>query len=112
TTGRSGYIKAAYEPNPSYKVDVRKTDSLVSPYVGFLLLDWDKQYSDCEATQERASSQRNLPHFGYIRYRYTYAFQDRQWIATEHELRGSDGPWETCEEEKAHLAGSGYGLDY
>src|SRR6185437_16079659 len=30
TTGRSGYIKAAYEPNPSYKVDVRKTDSLVS----------------------------------------------------------------------------------
>jgi hypothetical protein len=101
---RPGYIRASYEPNTLYAVDVRKTDSLVSPYVGILLIEWNKHYSDCEETQEKAQAQSRLGHFGSLKYRYTYAFQDGKWVPTNHEVQGSSGMWESCAEEKAHLA--------
>jgi hypothetical protein len=90
-TERPGYIRTSYEPNTAYAVDVRKTDSLVSPYVGILLIEWNKHYSDCKETQEKAQAQSGLGHFNSLKYRYTYALQDGKWVPTEHEVQGSNG---------------------
>ncbi len=109
--GAHGYVKAAYEPDSSYKIDVRKTDSLITPYVGILWLQWDKRYSDCKDTREEAQTQSDLPNRDHLAYQYKYGFQDGHWIpqdrligsVTEQGIR-----WEFCGEEKAYLEPKGY----
>lgn len=112
TTERPGYVRTSYEPSTAYKLDVRKTDSLISPYFGTLLIEWNQHYSDCKETREKAQAQLSLGHFGSgPTYRYTYAFQDGKWVPTDREV-WSTSTWESCVEERSHLAGSGYELDF
>jgi hypothetical protein len=113
--GATGYVKAAYEPDAGYTIDVRKTDSLITPYIGILKLQWNKRYSDCEDTREKAQAQSNLSHPDSLEYRYTYGFQDGEWVSQGREIGNvtSEGiQWESCREEKAYLEANGYEVDF
>jgi len=112
------YVKSSYEPSVASKVDVRKTDSLVSPYAGILEFQWNERYSDCQATREKAQAQSDLKNSNSVNYRYTYAFQDGKWVPTEAEI-GSVNPddvshlkWESCADDVTHLTRSGFKPDF
>ena len=110
------YAKSSFEPSIDYKVDVRKTESLVSPYVGTVLFKWNERYSDCQDTREKAQAQTDLKHSDSLSYRYTYAFQDGKWVSTEAEVGSVSADngsfyWESCADERAQLS-SMYELDF
>ena len=112
-----GYLKATYEPDLAYTFDVRKTDSLVSPYVGILELRWKERHSDCEETRDKAQSHSDLPYSNDLRYRYTYVFRDGKWVPHGREIgsmtaEGNEFRWESCEDERAHLEAGGYDADF
>jgi len=96
-----GYVKVAYEVG-TYGIDVRKTDSLITPYVGVLELTWDSHSSRCHDTKEEAQADAELPKPGSFKYRYTYGFQDGKWVPQSREVRGMDSEgnefhWSPCE---------------
>jgi hypothetical protein len=104
-----GYAKAAFEVG-TYGIDVRKTDSLITPYVGILELKWDDHYSSCMSTKEKAQAESDLSLPGSFTYRYTYGFQDGKWVAQSREVRardmeGSGWHWESCEGGNADMFG-------
>ncbi len=113
----SPYLKAVYEPSVDYKIDVRKTDSLVSPYVGTLEFRWNERFSVCHETREEAEADSKLLGSNSLKYRYTYAFQEGKWVPKDREIGslsidGSRWEWESCAEEEADLAPKGYEADF
>src|ERR1019366_1066665 len=66
-----GYARVAYEVGTYEIVDVRKTDSLITPYVGILELAWDSHYSSCQDTEEKAKAESNLQD-KYVPFKYHY----------------------------------------
>ena len=115
TTNPHGYLKASYEADLHYKLDVRRTDSLITPYVGILGLRWNERYSECRKTGEEAQTQSDFPHSDFLDYRYTYGYQDGKWIPQDREVGGLTDhgvEWEQCADEKAKLEAMGYEADY
>jgi len=99
------YLKSAYEVG-EYRIDVRKTDSLLTPYIGVLELRWNERYSGCEETWDGAEAQSDLPHSDSWGYRYTYGFQEGKWVLKESELERKtyegDVVWASCAKELAY----------
>jgi hypothetical protein len=112
-----GYVKGTHEPGADYTFDVRKTDSLVTPYIGILELRWRDHYSECQETREKAEAQSELPDGNLLKYRYTYGFQDGKWIPQGREIgsftaEGNEFRWESCSKEQAYLEADGFEADF
>jgi len=120
TLDAPGFVKAAYKVSSDYKIDVRMTDSLISPYIGIVEFQWKEQYSDCENSPEQAAAQKNLSHLSHpdsLKYRYTYAFQDGKWVPADREIgslnsTATEVEWESCKEEARQLAATKFKLDF
>jgi hypothetical protein len=111
------YLRAVYEPSVDYKIDVRKTDSLVTPYAGILEFRWNERFSVCHETREEAQADSKLSGSNSLKYRYTYAFQDGKWVPKDREIGSlsidsSRWEWESCADEEAYLAPRGYEADF
>jgi hypothetical protein len=106
-----GYTKSAYEPG-AYEFDVRRTDSLITPYVGTLELEWIQHRSGCQDTREEAQVQSVLPYSDSARYRYTYGFQEGKWIPKGSEsgsVTDEGGiSWHSCARERKLMEAHGY----
>ncbi len=91
------FRRSLYQPTVDYGVDVRKTDSLISPYLGVVEFHWIGYRTDCAKTKEEAQA-KPLPakeNF-LVKYRYTYAFQDGAWVRQKREVYYSE--WKDCKE--------------
>ena len=79
---------------PRYVIDVKKTDSLISPYLGLLditndLISYKGKYDS--AKEAETSSVQESP-FMLRHNRYTYAYQDGNWVKIRVEYE-RDGIW-------------------
>ena len=97
----SAYNKAYWFKTKPYKIevsmDIVKTDSLLSPYKGILVLrQIDIEYHDANNdtkfnTKEDAyKAIMNTENPDLIINRYTYLYQDNQWILSKSEFRFAD----------------------
>ncbi len=93
------FRRSRYEPSVDYGIDVRKTDSLISPYLGVVEFHWIGYRTDCAKTKEEAQAkglptEENL----LVKYRYTYAFQDGAWVRQKREVYYSE--WKDCKKSE------------
>ena len=75
-----GWRKKIFEPKTDFEIDVRATDSLISPYIGtcdFTLITHLTAFhkTKAEAEQDRVFVTENT-----MKHRHTYALQDDIWV--------------------------------
>lgn len=75
------WIKYATTLDPAYKIDVQKTNSLISPYVGTLEVDRNTvTYSG--KTKEDAINQIGTKYSYVDNFKFTIAYQGTGWVVT------------------------------
>lgn len=101
------FRKGRYEPSTDYGVDVRKTDSLISPYLGVIEFRWFGRYGGCAKTREDAQAGSVSDKVEYdVKYRYTFAFQDGAWVPQGREIyelgisKEDPDKWKDCKDNE------------
>ncbi|TCL32201.1 hypothetical protein EV210_12321 [Anaerospora hongkongensis] len=102
------WIKDKYIVHEDYKIDVQKTNSLVSPYIGVLVFKLDRYVVTSYISKEDAEKKEYPPIDlrWQTEHKHTYAFQDGKWITTERKSRyplmydvPSMQEWKSCESD-------------
>jgi hypothetical protein len=75
-----GWQNRKYEQELPYSIDVRKTDSLVSPYIGTVEFKLYFYLADVHDTKEKAEKDTGFGSVATLRHRYTFAFQQDKWV--------------------------------
>lgn len=100
-----GWAKEYFEPLPDAGIDVRKTDSLVSPYMGVVEFTLITRYTTFHKTRTEAEADNNFVQTRQTKHRHTYAYQDGSWVPKTrqnclpmldewYECNEYDGCWE------------------
>jgi hypothetical protein len=76
--------KQDFEPG-TYSVDVKRTNSLVSPYVGMLNFSMTMRYTADHRTRAEAEKDGNFIGSGVFLHRHVYALQDGAWVPTSRQ---------------------------
>jgi len=102
TLAGGGWINLHYEPDNNYKIDVQKTNSLVTPYSGFCEFTLNRRFTAFHKNKENASKDSIFIKSITIIHRHNYGFQENKWIVTsrEHKMISSlmDFDWNSCDE--------------
>lgn len=69
--------------DPNYKIDVQKTNSLVSPYVATLEVNYKTLFYYDRPTKETAEAVTDIKRVSIEVYKFTVAYQDEKWVVTE-----------------------------
>jgi hypothetical protein len=77
-----GWVKMRFEPVGVPNIDVRKTDSLISPYIGVCEFTLARHYTAFHPSREAAQADDQLVNGGETKHKHTYAFQDGHWVPT------------------------------
>ncbi len=104
-----GWAKIYFEPSGDSSIDVRKTDSLVSPYMGVLEFTLIKHFTAFHKTRAEAEADNSFTQSTEARHRHTYASQDGTWVpksrqnyvAILNEWSDCEQPSDGCLEEDA-----------
>jgi hypothetical protein len=93
---RKSYSELASD---DYSVDVRKTDSLVSPYIGTLEFQTKVYVSELYSSQDAASQTTDFPTTpsDVRRHLHTYAYQNGAWVLQSRK-QFVDEDWQDCPE--------------
>lgn len=99
-----GWHKVKDEPG-EYSIDVRRTDSLVTPYTGILQFSLTGYATVDHPTREEAERDTAfVKDLGRVTHEHTYAFQEGQWVIKQRRHRregmaelGMD-KWYDCEQ--------------
>ena len=75
--------KVFFEPSKDFSIDIRKTDSLVSPYLGILEFTLTIHFTEFRNTKaETEPDNRNNVKVSFTRkHKHTYVSQDGKWIS-------------------------------
>lgn len=93
-----GWAKIYFEPSLDYGVDVRKTDSLVSPYVGVLEFTLIRHFTKFHPSESDAEADNSFVQTTSTNHRHTYAFQDNKWVPKSRENYSAFlNEWFACE---------------
>ena len=91
-----GWKKLYFEPSPNYRIDVQKTNSLVSPYLGVVEFNVIRHDTKCHKTQAEAekddSFSSNAGGYETTTHRDTFVFQDKMWVLKSRELYNTNSP--------------------
>lgn len=99
------WMKMYFVRSGDYSIDVRKTDSLVSPYVGVLEFPIEKYSTTAHKTEEDAKADNNFfPPVPAPRQRKNFALQDNKWIQKSEQYSVAD-EWADCRSLATILAG-------
>jgi len=97
-----GWVNEYYEPENAYKIDVQKTNSLVTPYTGYCEFTLVRHFSSFHKIKEDATIDTVFIKSDKTIHRHHYGFQDNKWIVTsrEHKMISSvmDYGWNDCNE--------------
>lgn len=69
--------------DPNYKIDVQKTNSLISPYIATLEVNYKTLCYYGRSTKEAAESVSNIERTSTDIYKFTVAYQDDKWVVTD-----------------------------
>jgi hypothetical protein len=83
STSRMVWRKSYHVLHSQYTVDLRKNDSLISPYIGTMEIPKTvRVYEDC-ATKEEAEKTTAINYTTTFKYKFTVAYQDNNWVVTK-----------------------------
>lgn len=77
-----GWVKEYYEPADNYKIDVKKTNSLITPFTGFCEFTIIRHYTDFHQTMKDASKDSEFIKTDKLIHRHKYGFQEGKWVVT------------------------------
>lgn len=76
------WYKQSAAINPEYKIDLQKTNSLISPYLGTLEVKIDDTIFIAHPIKEIAASLDLINYRTYSIYIFSIAYQDDKWVIT------------------------------
>ncbi len=79
-------------------IDVQKTTSLVSPYVGTLEFQLVQHFTAFHKTRKEAESDSDFVGSRAVTHRHTYAYQDGMWVPKIRKYVGYSGDTYDCDE--------------
>jgi hypothetical protein len=80
-----GWCRNYYDIDENYSVDLRKTDSLISPYVGTANFAFIMHSTSFHKTKAEAEADNNFIRSQPLKHRHSYAYQDGAWVLTQRE---------------------------
>ena len=80
-----GWIRNYYDIDENCTVDLRKTDSLISPYVGTANFVFTMHATSFHKTKAEAEADNNFIRSQPLKHRHVYAYQDGAWVLTQRE---------------------------
>jgi hypothetical protein len=96
-----GWVKEYYEPETDYKVDVQRTNSLITPYTGFCEFTLTRHLTTFHNRKEDANNDNFFIKSDQFIHKHYYGYQEGEWIVTarEHKKVGSMlSGWYDCNE--------------
>jgi hypothetical protein len=95
-----GWSRQYFEVGSEYGIDVRKTDSLISPYVGVAEFALTMHYTAFHKTQAEAEADHRFVQSMSMEHRHTYAYQDGAWaLKSREEYSSAAGKWWDCDRD-------------
>ncbi|MFZ2866030.1 MAG: hypothetical protein WA440_14855, partial [Ignavibacteriaceae bacterium] len=97
-----GWVNLYYEPESTYKIDVQKTNSLVTPNTGFCEFTLIRHFTAFHKNKSDAINDTVFIKSDKTIHRHHYGFQDNKWVVTsrEHMMISSilNNDWYDCDE--------------
>ena len=94
-----GWVKEYFQPDQSSAgIDVQRTTSLVSPYVGTLEFKLVTHYTAFHKTRNEAEADSTFGNSKVVTHKHTYAYQDGKWVPKSRKNVGYDGTLFDCDE--------------
>ena len=95
-----GWRRNYYEIEENYSIDLRKTDSLISPYVGTASFVFIMHSTSFHNTKAEAEADNNFISPLPLKHRHVYAYQDGAWVLTKREeYIAVLGDWFDCDKD-------------
>lgn len=76
------WFKSTEKINKAFKIDLQRTTSLISPYVGTLEVDKYTEFSSDYPTEVAAKMSFDTRYIQWDLYKFTVAYQENQWVIT------------------------------
>jgi type II secretory pathway pseudopilin PulG len=94
----AGWAKEYFAPDSNYGIDVKATDSLISPYSGVCEFTIMRRWTAYHVTKEDAEKDNNFINAQSVKHKHTYAFQEGRWVPSGRQYH-SDFPykWYDCD---------------
>lgn len=92
---KSYWIKSKCTVLSDYSFDIQKTNSIITPYTGYVIYKMQTWVTDEQPTKEAAETATSLHTIGGLsNCRITFAFQGDAWIVKKYEYQSNyDGTW-------------------
>ncbi|KAF0216763.1 MAG: hypothetical protein FD174_3586 [Geobacteraceae bacterium] len=83
------WFKSYHKIDQNYKIDVEKTTSLISPYVGTLQVEVYYNTSDKFPTKKTAEQATTYKVHSIQTFKITLAYQENKWVVTDAHFKSS-----------------------
>jgi hypothetical protein len=80
-----GWAKIYYKVEGEYSIDVQRTSSLISPYIGVCEFKLRRHYTACHPTKEGAQQDSRFVNTDANLHKHMYAYQDNKWVPKKRE---------------------------
>jgi hypothetical protein len=100
-----GWRKNYYEVGDNYSIDLQRTASLVSPYVGTVEFHFVMHSTAFHKTREEAEADNKFISSESFRHRHSYAYQDSAWVLNlREEYNSLIDEWWNCDKDLSCIA--------
>jgi hypothetical protein len=97
-----GWRKNYYGVGDNYSIDLHRTVSLISPYVGTVEFQFGMHSTAFHKTREEAEADNNFISYESLRHRHNYAYQDGVWVLNLREEYSSVlDQWFNCDKDES-----------
>lgn len=94
-----GWVNEQFQPAGEPSIDVRRTDSLISPFAGTCEFTLVRSRTDFHSSESDAKSDGSFDHTDSTKHRHSYAYQDGHWVPVSREhFFPSLNKWYDCDE--------------
>jgi len=94
-----GWAKIYYKVEGEYGIDVQRTSSLISPYVGVCEFNLRRHYTACHPTREGAQQDNSFVKTDVFLHKHAYAYQDNKWGPKKREYYAAFiKTWFSCDD--------------
>ena len=90
--------KESFDAPQNVNLDVQKTNSLVSPYIGVLEFSQTEHSTAIHTSKDDAEKDGNFIKILVLQHRHTYAFQDGVWVpkSRQNHIPSLETQWDEC----------------
>ncbi|HEV3275891.1 MAG TPA: hypothetical protein VG860_03670 [Terriglobia bacterium] len=81
----AGWVRMYWEAQTDYSIDLRSTDSLISPYLGICEFTLVYHQTARHDTKEAAEKDDNFVDSSVTKHKHTYGYQDGKWVPTSRQ---------------------------